>query len=251
MSYKTKYDLIFSIGAACSCTQVLRKCRVQYFSYPFDWIVGCNLIDRCKMLTNNLEKFIDKEDLEFSHKVESTQCNAYKNKFNDILFNHDFKINETLDEGYERVRSKYQRRLERLYSQIEKSNKILVVYLQLPNKNEMLDDDTLIEAYNILQNKIGGGYKVNFLYLYNTENIKLKDRKSTKINQNIEKVTFDYNGYNKELSYAVNFKLLRKYFSIYKISTKFMDRKNFFKRLKFRLRFLITYIQQLRIESKK
>ena len=249
MSYKTKYDLIFSIGAACSCTQVLRKCRVQFYSYPFDWIVGCNIVDRCKMLVNNLERFIDKKDLEFSHKVESTQCNAYKNTYNDILFNHDFKIDETLDEGYERVRSKYQRRLERLYSQIEQSNKILVVYIQLPNQDEVLSENALIETHNVLKEKFGD--KINLLYLHNTENIKLEDRKSIKINQNIEKVTFDYNAYNKELSYAVNFKLLRKYFSIYKISTKFMNSKNFIKRLKFRIRFLITYIQQLKIESKK
>lgn len=71
------------------------------------------------------------------------------------MFNHDFKIDETLDEGYERVRSKYQRRLERLYSQIEQSNKILVVYLQLPNKKEGIQNQELKEALKILTERFG------------------------------------------------------------------------------------------------
>ncbi len=248
MSYKTKYDLIFSIGEACSCTQSIRKCRMQYSSYPFYWIVGCDIVNRCKMLTNNLEKFIDKEDLVFSHKVESTQCNAYKNKYNGILFNHDFKIDETLDQGYEGVKSKYERRLNRLYSNIEESKKILVVYLQIPDSKEIVKDEDLIEAHNILKSKFGD--KITLLYIHNTDGIKLENRKSIKIGKNIEKVTFEYDKHDKEITYAVNFKTLRKYFSIYKISRKFMDTKNLLKRLTFRTLYFPTYIHQLSIENK-
>lgn len=248
MSYKTKYDLIFSIGAACSCTQILRKCRVQYFSYPFDWIVGCNIIDRCKMLVNNLEKFIDKEDLEFAHKVESTQCNAYKNKYNNILFNHDFNINETLDEGYERVRSKYERRLKRLYSQIEQSNKVLVVYIQLPNKKEVIQNQELKEAHKILTERFGD--KFTLLYLHSSERTKLEERNIEKVSHDIYKVTFDYNGYNPEIDYAVNFKRLRKYFSLYNISKKFMNGKNLYKRLIFKIMSLSDYMKQNKIEKR-
>lgn len=248
MSYKKEYDLIFSIGAACSCTQVLRKCRLQFASYPFDWVVGCNLINRCKMFTNNMEKFIDKEDLTFSHKVEITQCNAFKNKFNDILFNHDFKINETLEEGYERVRTKYERRANRLYSQIDKAKNVLVVYLQLPNTKEVLQNDELKIAHKILTEKFGD--KFTFLYLHITSGIKLEDRITDKISHDIYKVTFDYDSSTKDVDYAVNFKLLRKYFSIYKISNKFMDKKNFTRRLIYKIKSFKTKIEQLNIENK-
>lgn len=246
MTYKKKYDLIFSIGAACSCTQTLRKCRLQYASYPFDWITGGSIVNRCKMLVNNLENFINKKDLIFQEEIEITKCNAYINKYNDILFNHDFKISETFEEGYERVKLKYERRLNRLYKQIENAKNVLVVYVNLPNKENVTDDE-LKETYEILKNKFGE--KINLLYLYNTKDININNRISTKITDNIEKVTFDYNKYDLNVPYAVNFKLLRNYFTLYKISTKYMNIRNYFRRLFFRVRFLFVYIKQLKIEK--
>lgn len=112
------------------------------------------------MLVNNLENFINKEDLQFKEKVEVSKCNAYMNTSNNILFNHDFKMTETLEEGYERVKQKYERRINRLYKQIENAEKVLVVYINLPNR-ETISDDELKEAYEILKNKFGE--KINLL----------------------------------------------------------------------------------------
>lgn len=39
-NYEKKYDLIFSIGEACSCAEVLRESRLRFYSYPFDWLYG-------------------------------------------------------------------------------------------------------------------------------------------------------------------------------------------------------------------
>ena len=54
MSVK-KYDFVFSIGEACSCTQVLRQQGLQNASYPFDWLFGSTLVKRCEILANEFK----------------------------------------------------------------------------------------------------------------------------------------------------------------------------------------------------
>jgi len=45
------YDLIFSIGEACFCTQILRFNNLQEFSYPFDWMYGSTFSEvQCDIL---------------------------------------------------------------------------------------------------------------------------------------------------------------------------------------------------------
>jgi hypothetical protein len=40
MGINKKYDLIFSIGAACLASSSIRRNKLQDFSYPFDWLAG-------------------------------------------------------------------------------------------------------------------------------------------------------------------------------------------------------------------
>ena len=85
-----KFDLIFSLGEACSCTEVLRRNYLQIYSYPFDWLFGSNFIKRCDILASKFKNFIEKEDLKYSHEEQNINCIAYYNQSNDITFNHDF-----------------------------------------------------------------------------------------------------------------------------------------------------------------
>ncbi len=104
------FDLIFSIGEACSCSQCLRNSRLQFYSYPFDWLYGADFIARIKLLTSGMKDFINKEDLEYHSEERNINCIAYHNKRNDIVFNHDFKKGVPFDEMYQIVKEKYDRR---------------------------------------------------------------------------------------------------------------------------------------------
>ena len=35
---RTRYDLVFGAGVACSCAQTLREAELQLLSFPFDWV---------------------------------------------------------------------------------------------------------------------------------------------------------------------------------------------------------------------
>lgn len=227
---KEKYDLIFSLGEACSCTQILRKCHLQFYSYPFDWLFGADILARVNIIANNYDDFIkidDLEDLNQTNRDKKNPCEIYKNKKNNICFNHDFKYNVPLEKSYPDVEKKYKRRAERQIEQIEASNTILAVYIQSPNTPNEIEDSKLIEALNILKNRFQDK-KINLLYLYcNREN---KEPSPKVINENIVKISFDYDGYNKDLPYVVNGKILQKIFCKLKITNKFVTTKNNLKR---------------------
>ena len=57
---KKKYDLIFSMGAACSCSSALRSAELQVASYPFDWLFGSDFCNRANIVVNDFERFLDK-----------------------------------------------------------------------------------------------------------------------------------------------------------------------------------------------
>lgn len=64
MLFETQYDLVFGIGGACSCSQILRKCCLQFNSYPYDWLFGADILTRVSILINDYKDFINFGDLE-------------------------------------------------------------------------------------------------------------------------------------------------------------------------------------------
>lgn len=226
MLFDTKYDFVFGLGEACSCTQMLRKCRLQFVSNPYDWLFGSDILTRVKILANNYEGFIDFDDLEDTHsdnKSEKNPCEIFRNKRNNISFNHDFPYGKPLSETYDAVNEKYKRRAQRQIKTIENSSKVLAVYLQIPNNPVEVDNETLKNAHKILQNRFPN-QEITLLYLYcNRENKKFN---LNMIDDNIIKVCFDYDGYNKDVPYEVNKKALEELFCKITKNNKFLTVKN-------------------------
>lgn len=153
MLFDTKFDFIFSLGEKCSCTSYLRKFNLQNFSYPFDWIKGSTLECRINLLLNDFEGFCDKDDLEqvtLEDGCGDEKCDFYHNKTNSLDFVHDFRINVPFAEAYAQVKEKYTRRINRLYGNIQKSKKVLMVWF---SEQEITNTDYIQSAYEQLQHK--------------------------------------------------------------------------------------------------
>lgn len=228
MSINQEFDLIFSIGEACSCSETLRKCRLQFFSYPFDWLFGSTFLDRIKLFCLDIDNFINIDDLEYAYEEKSLLCKAYRNKYTDITFNHDFPKDLSLEHSFTEVKSKYNRRIKRLVQHIEQSKRVLVVYIQTPNNQSVLSKEEILDGYKILNDKYGD--KINLLYLFSDSNYQYNDKFIVDLNENVTCIKFDYNAYNKDIPYAVNKKLLIALFNKIKITGKFMTTKNKFRR---------------------
>lgn len=161
------YDLIFSIGQACSCTGALRRAGLQLYSYPFDWLFGADFAGRVGILLNDFQRFIDKEDLEYFYSEKSISCEAYKNNFNGLVFNHDFLSSTEFGVMHRQVLEKYNRRISRLQTQIANSAKILLVYVEQPFVGQPpTADETLEGSLRQLRAKYPNK-SIDLLYFYN------------------------------------------------------------------------------------
>lgn len=190
------YDLVVSLGEACGCSETLRICNLQAFSYPFDWMYGSNLIDRVKILTSGFKNFLRKEDLVFAHDVRSISCDAYHNNYNDITFNHDFPMNIPLDRSFPEVKVKYDRRINRLFDKIEQSKKVLFVHMEVPGTTKKFGkDDILIQVQKDLQEAFPNT-KCHFLYLEHMDILKPNRMISRNVGKGVDEVMY----YNKSLN---------------------------------------------------
>lgn len=164
--FKNKFDLIMSIGADCACTSYLRRLNLQIHSYPLDWLTNAPFKNRVNLLCCNFDNFLNLNDLEQMPKPTGFPSDInhdyYKNNKNLLYFWHDFQTGVPLEKSYYAVNEKYQRRIKRLYFEIEKSNKILFIYLAKQNINFQ----DFIEGYQKLKEK----FKNKDIYLLVIEN---------------------------------------------------------------------------------
>jgi predicted secreted protein len=148
-------------------------------------------INRIDILSNKFERYIDKKDLICLGVDNGTKCDVYQNTFNNLIFNHDFPKNIPLDDTYQSVAQKYDRRIGRLLNFIEKKQKILAVYIELPNNIDIVSDMVLIEA----QKKLNGKFHkpIDILYISCSQK-----RYEKQLNNHITKIAFDYKDNNIE-----------------------------------------------------
>lgn len=198
------YDFIFGTGAACSCTALLRTAQLQFASYPFDWLYGGTFVDRCRILANRFDRFIELQDLSYSYMERSISCTAYHNDFNGITFNHDFLKDVPIEKSYPAVREKYNRRIHRLLSGIESSSSVLIVYLETPDNETHAADAHLIEGYDLLKEAFPG-IDIDILYICHS----VRKTSDEEVSPHIRRIYFDYKDEKRpESSYAVDAKRL-------------------------------------------
>ena len=129
-----EYDLVFSLGAACACTECLRGAGLQFSSFPFDWLFGSTLPRRTDILADGCDRWLRLEELEHVFSATVIRTEAYRNNATGITFNHDFPAGVPLEESIAGVREKYDRRFARLRELISRGGRVLAVYVTPPPK---------------------------------------------------------------------------------------------------------------------
>lgn len=217
---KEKYDLIVSLGAQCSCSQLLRSLNLQDYSFPFDWLGGGELKTRVSLVINNFKDFLNLEDLELiGSRTNPEPCDIYKNNKTDIVFNHDFQIGMPIENTYPFVKEKYQRREKRLLNLITQSKKILFMYIEALGNPEY-SAEYIKEAYDKLKNAYPDK-ELYFKYIYLTKD-NSNDNEYKKLSDNIEMYSFDLAKYNTETKlYDMDSNKLKKKFKYLKLKRKF------------------------------
>ena len=239
---KYKYDLIFSIGAACSCTEALRENALQYESYPFDWLFGSSCLDRMDILISRFERWINYEDLiklDYTNGDKKNPCDVYKNTYNSIVFNHDFPENIPLSESYNQVKQKYDRRINRLINNIKQSNRILLVYIETPNAEEKLANYIELEKKLSELNSVYSDKTFDLLYCTNDMTFNPMEYNTDIISSNITIITGNYKSLEKEaLPYEVNKLFFKRLFKPYKLNI------SLYTNIKYKIIKIIKYIKR-------
>ena len=168
---KNKFDLVVSLGEDCACTSYLRRCNLQHNSYPFDWLTNAPFENRINLVVNDFKNFLNFEDLVLMEKPTEFPSDIhhdyYENKSTDFYHWHDFPADIPLNDSYSFVNEKYQRRIERLYNDIENSQKILFVWL---SHSKLHSKEEITEAYKKLSERFAGKEIYQLIIENSTEN---------------------------------------------------------------------------------
>lgn len=243
---KESYDFIVSIGEDCACSSYLRRNKLQIFSYPLDWLTRASFDERIRLIVNGFEGFMEFEDLTFVKKTtdvsNDSNCDYYKNIKNNLYFYHDFPMNIPLEESFGKIKEKYNRRITRLYNEIHKAKRILLVWF---SREKIIIEEKLKEAHEKLIQKFPNK-ETHFLIIENNADILEITKK--KIGEYATKYT--YNMFSTDNASALtivmgNRELGDKVFSNYRLKLSFAD----WFRTKFKF-FLIKLIPIKKIRKK-
>ena len=160
------FDLAFSMGFGCGCSRALRAAGLQRTSFPMDWIGSPGVVASAEMIASGFAGWLERDDLELVD-VRRTVTNgtinrAYKNRRTGFVFGHDFHHDADVDTAFDAVAEKYARRIERLFSQIRASRRVLVAFVEHPVRSRVPDEE-VSRARGILSAAFPG---VDFTLLY-------------------------------------------------------------------------------------
>lgn len=133
---------VCSLGTLCHTAYFLKRNRLKYFSYPFDWIFSnINTISDC--VTDNFAKFLDKDNYT-DHISNNPELCGHK-YYGDWMFNHKSPRNE---EHY----NYYVRCVDRFRDLLLQNEKKLFVIMVVNNEFFRGDDNDVIKLNKKLLN---------------------------------------------------------------------------------------------------
>ena len=189
---KQKYDLAFSLGAACACSQMLRLAGLQYASFPYDWIGGVSFMDRISLLESGFAGWPRPEDF----RVAGTQPNGWpvvEDARWHFTYLHDFPPGSAVERQCAAVCEKYVRRQKRLTSLIASARRVLAVYVGLPEHTpEPLEH--LVEARARLERRFAPA-RFDLLCFDCPAEVDFADRKDFVAAPGVRRISFDYRDY--------------------------------------------------------
>ena len=196
---RKKYDLIFGMGVACSCSQTLRKAGLQFLSFPFDWIgpnSACeayaqDLVRRTDILCSGLLCRLNPADFRFRGGPLSNGMADYFNERLELQFIHDFPWGGRFDELFPKIRAKYERRVARLLEIISGAKNVLVFKMERPDT----PDRTPVEQFRYARERLSARFpdvRFEFLTLRQQDGVAFEDRRAERLEDWFTAVTFDY-----------------------------------------------------------
>lgn len=133
MENRKIYDLAFSLGHACACSMTLRAAKLQFASFPLDWITGGTIATRASLVASCFDGWMEKDDFEYLGTNPKNGLGMFKNRKTGFTHLHDFP-DAPIESSLAEVSEKHRRRAQRLTRLISSAKNVLVVYLSRPKE---------------------------------------------------------------------------------------------------------------------
>jgi len=194
MKTPERYDLVFGLGNACSCTQTLRAAGLQFLSFPFDWVIlsgADDLARRVETIGTRFAGWFEKGDLERVGVYEAGNRDIYRNNATRTIFNHEFWRNEDLDQAYPVVRAKYDRRIGRFLDLLASSREILVLRMDRPDQIPATSGEECRVALRRLR-ALYPKARFDMLHLTMAADVSFANRRTDDLGDGLVRLAFDY-----------------------------------------------------------
>ncbi len=195
-----RYDLAFSLGRACSCSETLRKAGMQYLSFPWDWIGAERALKPDLQLRTDsicdgsFHSWFTPDDLELVAEYEWYSKIHYRSRSTGLLYNHDFAKGVPLEESFPAVKAKYDRRMARLMDLIGRSKSILLVRIDPPNGLRPTSVEDCIAARKRFAERFPHA-RFDFVMMSFEKGRPFAERRTEEVEEGFLHVSFDYKDY--------------------------------------------------------
>jgi len=186
---KKKYDLAISLGGSCGLSQALRREKLQFASFPFDWLGRSSFRCRVELIATDFADFLTDKDLYTAPSPEGVWMEHHYTCHNGFVFAHDFDQEKPIPPQIPLVREKYLKRMEHMLRLIEKSQTVLITWSDLKGHSPDVTDDDIAFAKAEFAKK-WPKVKFDYVFFRYDPNLPFKNRKE-EVRDNVTIVTYD------------------------------------------------------------
>ena len=193
-----QYDIAFSLGRACSCTETLREAGLQYLSFPWDWIAGngsdSDMLYRTEIVRNGFKDWLRIEDLVQDSNPAGPGKDRYRNVSTGYCYNHDFPKGVPLAESYPAVKAKYDRRIARFLNMLRTAKSALIACVDTPVQSRPTTIEECREARRRFAEMFPNA-RFDLVLFTREPGRSVKDLKEETVEDGFTRFAFDYKDY--------------------------------------------------------
>ena len=204
-----QYDLVFSLGQACACSLTLRTANLQLASFPLDWLADGTLPSRVDLLIRRFDHWLDKEDFVYNGTNPINGLGMFRNRKTGLNHLHDFD-DGPIESSHAQVVAKYARREKRLFDLVEKSRRVLIVYIDSSRKNGLMTPslEDIVKARADMSAAFPNA-SFDFIHLILDRNIPFDRRAVTNPADGVTEIRFNYHDDVSDVCYTATADALR------------------------------------------
>lgn len=177
---KKTYDIIYSLGPTCAAATYLNRHHLRVTSGPLDWCGDAGgkgtIEERVRQVRTHFADALQLKNLHTTEmpfdSIHDAHCALYIDEATHFYLPHDFLADRPIEETYEKVKAKYDRRIARFYENIADASRVLLVWVSYGSAPSY-DNEDLKEQSRLMCEALGK--TVDFLYIFNDDSMGLDE----------------------------------------------------------------------------